>query len=443
MWMVEAGDLRLLFDPLLGPTHHDGVFTVTPPRTIDVGALRPDIIIVSHRHPDHFDLGSLRALAARHPGAVVLTADALVGRTCQRLGFTHVSLLPDHQLLDLGGVKLLTTRSHCAVDEWGVVLSTADGAAWNQIDTVLGGAARVRQTLADAARALGAPALAGGPELGVVRWQPLLQVGAALGDAPAFPHARWRQELERIIATNPGHAVLGASGGAFVGHAAWQNARDWPVSPARAQRDLAALGMRAPVDPLTTGKTWTVEGGRVHTERDGGRDLVEVTGPPISRAFAPDALPALSDPDPRGLAALTPLVDAWVRGPLAEAVAHALPAAGIDRACLQLDAVASDATAGWTLRLAGGAVRVQEGHADDPDMRNAVAMGDLHDVLEARAHWGRPLLSGRLRTVDRLVVARDGALSRPHLPPFFLYLALPYDTATERWVEQELRAMGC
>lgn len=443
MWHVEAAGLRLLFDPLLGPTHHDGVFTVTPPRTVDVDALRPDIIIVSHRHPDHFDIGSLRRLATQSPDAVILTADALVGRTCQRLGFQHVSLLPDHQLLDLGGLKLLTTASRCAVDEWGVVLATADGCAWNQIDTVLGTPATVRQTLRDAATALGRPGLADGPDLGLVRWQPLLQVGAALGNAPAFPHAGWRREVERILATNPGHAVLGAAGGAYVGHAAWQNARDWPVTPARARRDLRALGLEAPVDALTTGTTWRLRGASVEVDPTGGRDLVEVTGPAISRAFDAGAQPAVHDPDPRGLTALTPLVEAWVRGPLADAVARALPAAGIERACLQLDTVACDGTASWMLSLADGAVTMAEARAVDPDMRNTIAMGDLHDVLEGRAHWGRPLLGGRLRTMDRLVIVRDGALARPRLPPFFLYLALPYDTATERWVEHELRALGC
>ena len=443
MWMVEAASLRILFDPLLGPTHHDGLFTVTPPRHIAVDALRPDVIVVSHRHPDHFDLGSLHQLASRYPDAVVLTADALVGRTCQRLGFAHVSLLPDHQRLDLGDLQLLTTASHCAVDEWGVLLSTADGTAWNQIDTVLGPPATVRETLARASQTLGVPSLVDGPDLGIVRWQPLLQVGAALGKAPAFPHAGWRRELERILATNPGHAVLGAAGGAYVGHSAWQNQREWPVSTGRAQRDLRAVGFGASVDALTTGTTWTLRGGEVTTDTSGGAELVEVTGPPISRAFAPDTLPAVTDPDPRGLRALTPLVDAWVRGPLADAVAQALPAAGILEATLQLDAVACDGAVGWALTLSAGEVRVREGSHADPDMVNTIALGDLHDVLEGSAHWGRPLLGGRLRAMDRLVLVRDGTLTRPRLPPFFLYLALPYDTATERWVEHDLAVRGC
>jgi hypothetical protein len=138
IWHAEPAGLRLHLDPRLGPTHHDGVFTVTPPRAVDVAALRPNVMVASHRYPDHFDVGSLLTLARRYPDAVVLTADALVGRISQRLGFRHVSLLPDHQALSLVGVQVLTTASHCKVDEWAIVLATGVGTVWDQIDTVLG-----------------------------------------------------------------------------------------------------------------------------------------------------------------------------------------------------------------------------------------------------------------------------------------------------------------
>jgi UDP-MurNAc hydroxylase len=202
-WLVEAGGLRLLFDPLLGESHHDGVFGVTPPRRIDVDRLRPDVIVVSHRHPDHFDLPSLHALARRSPDAVVLTADVLVGRACQRLGFRHVSVLPDRHDVALDGLSLRTTPSRCSVVEWGMLVSTADGTAWNQVDTVLGSPEQIREELALAATAMGAPSLADGPDLGIVRWQPLLQVTAAIGGSAAFPFAAWQRELERIVATAP------------------------------------------------------------------------------------------------------------------------------------------------------------------------------------------------------------------------------------------------
>ena len=90
MWLCEAAGLRLLFDPLLGPEHHCGVFETVPRRRVHAEALRPDFVLVSHRHPDHFDVPSLHRLARLDPEAVVITPDALVAWAARTLGFRTV-----------------------------------------------------------------------------------------------------------------------------------------------------------------------------------------------------------------------------------------------------------------------------------------------------------------------------------------------------------------
>src|SRR5687767_601359 len=100
MWLADLGEVRVLFDPLLGETHHGGLFEVAPRRTVDAAALRPDFIVVSHAHGDHFDVPSLRRLAALDPDAVVLTSDPLVEGAARRLGFRSVHLAGTHELLE-------------------------------------------------------------------------------------------------------------------------------------------------------------------------------------------------------------------------------------------------------------------------------------------------------------------------------------------------------
>ena len=70
MALAEVSGLRLLFDPLLDDSHHGGVFEVFPPRRLDVEALRPDFVLISHRHPDHFDVRSLRRLSKLDPDTI-------------------------------------------------------------------------------------------------------------------------------------------------------------------------------------------------------------------------------------------------------------------------------------------------------------------------------------------------------------------------------------
>ena len=143
MWLCEAGDQRLLFDPLLGDTHHCGVYQTVPRRTLNLDALRPTAILVSHRHPDHFDVGSLYQLARRYPAVPVLTPDPLVIRTATELGFDSPRSRVAGYVLELPGARLTATLS-LAKDEWGMVVATDDGAVWNQVDTVLRNPAHVR-----------------------------------------------------------------------------------------------------------------------------------------------------------------------------------------------------------------------------------------------------------------------------------------------------------
>lgn len=433
MWLVEAAGLRLLFDPLLGATYHDGVFAPVPRRRVDVGALRPDVIVVTHRHPDHFDVESLDQLAQRYPDAVVLTADVFVGQVCQRLGFGSVSLLGDWQHLDLGGVALLTTPSYCSVEEWGVMLATDDGVAWNQVDTELG--SRVPAVCARAAEILGRPALAEGMALAIARWQPLLQVDALLGKATGFPTQRYSAELERIAACNAAAIIPGAAGSQLAAPGHWLNAFAYPVSPERLQRDLARRCPDAAILPARPGARWVLSEGRVCADEDA--DFIAVVDERDERVFRPLSIPPLSDPDPeqRGRAALCAVIDPWIEAVLARAAGRVIAPMG--GGVLALEVVYPEGEpAVWTLEIGADTVRLTEGAVAEPDLRNQIAASDLAAVIEGSAPWGRALLAGRLRSAGALYTVGAGGLEPMRLPPFFLYLAISYAEAGERWVDR-------
>ncbi|MCA9710253.1 MAG: MBL fold metallo-hydrolase, partial [Myxococcales bacterium] len=160
MWLVEAAGLRLLCDPLLGPEHHGGVFETVPRRRVRAEALRPDFVLVSHRHPDHFDVPSLHQLARLDPDAVVVTPDRLVAWAARALGFRTVHVLPPGQHVALDGVRLVTTPS-LGPDEWGVMIAADGAVGWNQVDAVLRDAEHVARVRDEALGALGQAVAAG------------------------------------------------------------------------------------------------------------------------------------------------------------------------------------------------------------------------------------------------------------------------------------------
>ena len=64
--LVETGPMRILMDPVLQDPFENGMVVSCPKRVIDLDRLEPiDVVVLSHRHPDHFDLPSLDRLS-RH-----------------------------------------------------------------------------------------------------------------------------------------------------------------------------------------------------------------------------------------------------------------------------------------------------------------------------------------------------------------------------------------
>lgn len=73
-FLIQTGGLNILTDPMFGdrasPVSFAGPRRLSPPG-IALDALPPiDVVLQSHDHYDHFDTGSIRAIARRSPAAV-------------------------------------------------------------------------------------------------------------------------------------------------------------------------------------------------------------------------------------------------------------------------------------------------------------------------------------------------------------------------------------
>lgn len=441
MWLVEAAGLRLLFDPLLGPEHHGGVFETVPRRQVHAEALRPDFVLVSHRHPDHFDVPSLHRLAQIDPDAVVVTPDALVAWAARALGFRTVHELPAGQQVALDGVQLLTTPS-LGLDEWGVLVAADAAVAWNQVDAVLRDAAHVRQVLG-----VGLPALgSAGVDLAVVRWQPMLEIAAVLGRRTGFPHASYAELLAQAAAVEAAAVVPGANGAAHVAASRWLDRFVFPVSEARFLRDLAAVCPRAQGLPLAVGGRYHVTAGMVALDPSGAAALIEVepSDEDDPRRYRPFTMPAVHDPNPgdHDEARMRPRVHAWIRNELADGLARAYPSMRVREPLrFVVEVVFPSAVDAFTLHVGPEGTRVAATSDDDWDLINVVAGSLLFEVLESRRSWGDVLLAGGLRACTRAYALDEAGLRSAEVGETFLYYGLSYDDSVERTVRCAVDAL--
>lgn len=296
MWLLELGmaSTRILFDPLLDDVHDAGLSRLVPARVLDREGLAPDFIVVSHRHPDHFDVDSLAWLARQDPESVVLTADALVAEVCRELGFLRAQVLDTWQSVELADGALLTTPSHGTATEWGIAVISAEGVAWNHVDSVLGGPERVGRTLEVLRGAAGQ-----GVDLHLARWCPVLEVAPQLAGAIGFPRGSYAEQLRalaRLGAEEP--TVVAPAAASVIPNAPYDSlaSNAFPVTPERFARDLAALAPSLNRLDLEVGDLITLERGQVeHLQR--ASPLVQRRGSARLPTFVPFEVPVLWDPE--------------------------------------------------------------------------------------------------------------------------------------------------
>jgi hypothetical protein len=435
-WLAEAARLRLLFDPVLDDPHQGGTYGVWPPRRVNAEALRPDFLVISHAHPDHFDVRSMARLARLDADVVVVTPDQLVADVARRVGFRVVNELPAGQRITLDGAVMTLTPSHAPDPEWGVVLSTAEGVVWNQVDTVLGSVDEVRRVAADASDGRGV-------DLALVRWAPLLEIEAQVPGSLAFPFRAYAETLDHVAAI-AARAVVPAAAGQRHLRGRWLDHVVWPVTPERALVDLAARCAPARVMPAVVGGTLRLRGGGITLDPSAGSGLVEVDAaagpdPRIHRALE---VPAVEDGSGEPDDALAAVIEPWLHGALVEALHGAwrsMQVAGPVR--LGLEVVFPSGTRGWTFHVGDVSVHVASGLDPELDVLNVVAASALRDVLEGRRAWGHVLLAGELRSSQRAYRVTAAGLHRAAIAPVFLYYALSYTESARRAVLRELDAV--
>ena len=197
--LVELAGATCLMDPVFFDPFEEGAVVSCPRRRTHPERLPPiDLLVVSHRHPDHFDIPSL----ARVPRdcEAICPADPLIVYALRRLGFERIH--PVHPMGEIRGAdfELFPTASQVTgVREFGMVFHDASGTCWNQVDSILSPA-----TIAAVLGRYGRVAL-----LFAMYASQNFDFFDSL--SARFPHETHRANLETVLPIGPGLAVPGSA----------------------------------------------------------------------------------------------------------------------------------------------------------------------------------------------------------------------------------------
>jgi hypothetical protein len=446
-WLCVANGLRILFDPLLEKTHHGGVFEVVPRRTVNVPALRPDFIVITHAHTDHFDVPSLRRLARMDPDTVVITSDRLVEYAVKRLGFRTSHVAQGLERINLDGVQLLTTPSYADAVEWGMLVEHQSVVAWNQVDTVHRSPLDVRTTIDYAAQGLLVPSLAERVDLLLARWQPLCEIAPMLGEKSNFPHRAYASVLDELAAARPLAVVPASAGGRHVAPFDWINHFSHPVPMKRFLSDVRQRIPTVRAFEGAPGFRYIVDRDGANVEPRGASQLVHVEEHAAvdvpADEWRPVSVPDVRDHNPfnYGTGYAREVTSRWVREVLAPALARSYPAFRVSSPLsFALDLRFDGARDAYAIEVSSAGASVRARWDPHWDALNVLSGSQLCAVIEGRACWGDVLLSGGLRAFDRAYTVNEQGAQRANVGVTFVYYGLSYEESFQRFIERELEA---
>lgn len=287
--LVEMKGGTCLMDPVFFDPFEEDTVVSCPRRRVRLDKLpRIDILIVSHRHPDHFDLRSLAEVP--RDVDVIVPADPLIVYALDRLGFARIH--PVHPMAPIlsDTFELYPSRSALAsIQEFGMVFKDSSGTMWNQVDSLLSAETidRVLQRFR--------------------KIDLLLAMYASQNfeyfesRSTEFPYETHRKNLENVIRIEPRWVVPGSAGFRFFGDHAWLNSFLFPISPERFVGDLRGLGYLGNTQIMNPGDVIEIRGAEVAYHPSASDLAITVDDDRAHIRFDPTApVPELTDPNPEG-----------------------------------------------------------------------------------------------------------------------------------------------
>ncbi len=255
--LFEAGDERILLDPVLRTTSLLGSVVHQYPRALRIDRMpTPTVLVVTHDHYDHCDPETLQGLPKNM--TVVIPPSRALADQLSALGFTELQHLDAWEQATYGALRLTATPSEADVTEFGLVVEADDARFWHMSDAEppVGTSERIVSDL-------------GPVDVASVKYQPpdpLLNFLHNLGSSfEPSSTARW---LESACACRPKLAFPYASGLCLLSDYAWMNRYAYPFSPEYVSsllgERLAGVGKSAVVRP---GDVIAIERTRVQIEK--------------------------------------------------------------------------------------------------------------------------------------------------------------------------------
>ena len=234
--LIQSGDTALLTDPVFFNLLWEECNVPCPSIDLDLENLPPiDILNISHRHQDHFDIRTLAHIATSDSilasDAIVLAPrDEILLDVLKELEFKNVTVVEDFKNIEFKDFTLTPTPSLNEQDyfpEHGLLVHDGAVTIWNQVDTIVS---------PDIIKYI--HRLYGKPDMAHMRYLPLLEGNFSFHNTVELPMEEYSSFLKVAGACRPKFVVPGSAGFRYRDEFNFLNQYSFPTTQEQFLRDL-------------------------------------------------------------------------------------------------------------------------------------------------------------------------------------------------------------
>lgn len=415
--LIQSKETTILTDPVWFDYLWEEINVLCPNITIDHDKFPPvDVLNLSHRHQDHFDVRTLAYLKRNDrilkPDVTILAPDDdILLEVLQELEFENVTVVKDFEPIQIKDVTLTATPSlnqsstaQDAFPEHGLLVQDGEVTLWNQVDTI------VNPDIVDEIKRR-----SGHVDLAHTRFLPLLEGTFNYHKSVNLPYDEYCSFLNVVRALAPRFVVPGSAAFRYRNEFDFLNQYSFPTTQQQYLRDLKAFCPDIESSVFLNGDVVHISSDIVRVESQ-GRDFVKMQEDDSHRVIFKPVLEvapirtqtADADEHEREQKVVrdfveSELLDRLLSSDLLDGWKHW-------QVVYQLEVFGrmGEPSEIWSIDFGSDNIELVKGQLNKINIYEGIATSELSALVEKRTSWDYVALNGNYRTFNTIYRVTDG-----------------------------------
>lgn len=415
--LIQSKETTILTDPVWFDYLWEEINVLCPRTELDLDTVPPvDVLFLSHRHQDHFDVRTLAYLKRNNrilkPNVRIMAPnDPILLEVLNELEFENVEILDDFEPIAVKDVIITPTpslnqasTSQDYFPEHGLLVHDGQVTAWNQVDTI------VSPEIIDHIGQI-----YGGVDFAHSRFLPLLEGNFTYHKPVVLPFDEYCSFLNAMRALAPKFVVPGSAAFRYRDEFAFMNHYTFPTTQEQFLGDLSEFCPEIQSSIFLSGDVAHISPSGTRVESQGSNFVRTVEDDSYRVAFKPvlevspirtqttDAVQHEQEMKVIRDFVENQYVDRILKSEILQGWKHW-------RMVYQLEVFGQGESEIWSIDFGESELRIQKGDLGKINLYEGIAASELYALIQKTTSWDYVALCGNYRTFNNIYRITNGSL---------------------------------